>query len=135
MFIKLNKRNGQTTAEYAILIALVVGAAMAMQVYVKRGLNSRIKDAVDHTGAGGVVGGQQLSFTQEGQYEPYYMNQAGQSSNVGVKREQLHNPGSVDRDLVEDEVARASRSTVTGWGAVGEGELATPEIDDPNPVN
>ena len=38
---------GQSTAEYAIVIGLVIAAAVAMQVYVKRGLQGKIKDATD----------------------------------------------------------------------------------------
>jgi len=39
----LNKK-GQNTAEYAILIALVVAAAVGMQTYVKRGVQARMRD-------------------------------------------------------------------------------------------
>jgi hypothetical protein len=131
MFIQLNKRSGQTTAEYAILIGLVVGAAMAMQVYVKRGLNGRIREAVDHTGVGGAVGGEQLVFSGK-QYEPYYNNQAGQSGNVSVKEETLANPGNVTRNLKDDEVGRAARVTRTGWGA--DTSIVAPALDDPDPI-
>lgn len=40
-------RRGQNTAEYAILIGLVVAAAIGMQTYVKRGLQAKAKDAGD----------------------------------------------------------------------------------------
>lgn len=42
----LNKK-GQNTAEYAILIALVIAAAVGMQTYVKRGWQGRMKDTSD----------------------------------------------------------------------------------------
>jgi hypothetical protein len=71
MFIRMNKSRAQTTAEYAILFAIVVGAFIAMQVYIKRGLQGRIKDVVDTRGSGGNVGGSTLTFNT-GQYEPYY---------------------------------------------------------------
>jgi uncharacterized protein (UPF0333 family) len=64
-------RKGQNVLEYSILIALVVGAAIAMQTYVKRGLQGRVKNAVDHVGQGQDVAGQVLTFTGD-QYEPYY---------------------------------------------------------------
>ena len=44
--LRFNKR-AQSTAEYAIVIALVIGAVVAMQVYVRRGLQARMKGAVD----------------------------------------------------------------------------------------
>jgi len=40
-------RKGQNTAEYAIVIALVIAAALAMQTYVKRGVQGRVHDASD----------------------------------------------------------------------------------------
>jgi hypothetical protein len=61
-------RKGQSTAEYAIVIGLVIAAAVAMQVYVKRGIQGKMKDASDYvdSDASGVVGTTK-------QYEPNYM--------------------------------------------------------------
>ncbi len=41
MFIK---RNAQTFQEYVILLAIVVSAFVAMQVYMKRGVQGRLRD-------------------------------------------------------------------------------------------
>jgi len=49
MFIYLNKR-GQSTLEYGIVIAIVVAALIAMQVYIKRGVQGRLKQASDDIG-------------------------------------------------------------------------------------
>lgn len=49
MFIRLNKR-AQSTLEYAVIIAVVVAGLIAMQAYVKRGLQGKIKDATDDIG-------------------------------------------------------------------------------------
>ena len=46
----LIKRKAQSTLEYALIIAVVVGALVAMQVYVKRGLQGRYKSAADDMG-------------------------------------------------------------------------------------
>jgi hypothetical protein len=46
IMLRFDKR-AQSTAEYAIVIALVIGAVVAMQVYVRRGLQARMKGAVD----------------------------------------------------------------------------------------
>ena len=45
--MRLFSKRAQTTAEYAILIGLVVGALVAIQTYVKRGVQGRFKDASD----------------------------------------------------------------------------------------
>lgn len=69
MFEKIQKKNrkGQQTAEYALLIALVVGAVIAMQTYVQRAFQAKTRDAslfmVNNTS--------NIGTTQ--QYEPYYL--------------------------------------------------------------
>jgi hypothetical protein len=70
MFRKFRNKKAQNTAEYAILIALVIGAVVAMQTYAQRALQGRVRDASiymrDKTNAEG------LGNTS--QYEPYYTN-------------------------------------------------------------
>ena len=44
---KRTKGRGQSTAEYAIVIAIVLGAAIAMQTYVRRSLQDRVADGSD----------------------------------------------------------------------------------------
>jgi hypothetical protein len=67
--------------EYAVLLSIVVGALVAMQVYVKRGLQGRVRDLAD-----------QISPTQyeAGQTESQYMTvQSGtvsESYNQGISR-------------------------------------------------
>ena len=41
-------KKGQVTAEYAILFALVVAAAMGVQTYVKKSLQARVYDATEY---------------------------------------------------------------------------------------
>ena len=69
MFKKLNQKNkkGQNTAEYALLISLVVAAIIAMQTYAQRTLQARIRDASLYL----TTQTTQLGTTQ--QYEPYYL--------------------------------------------------------------
>ena len=102
MFKRLGKR-GQTTAEYAILIALVVAAAMAMQIYVKRGLQGRVKDVVDHTGTGGEVGteGDMLSFSGR-QYEPYYLESTASTTQAATNTENIADGGVTSRGSTTD---------------------------------
>ncbi len=47
---RLKNRRGQSTLEYAILIAVIVGGLLAMQVYVKRGMQGRLRSAADDIG-------------------------------------------------------------------------------------
>jgi len=50
MFISLKNRKGQSTLEYAILIGIVVGALITMQIYVKRGIQGKLRSASDDIG-------------------------------------------------------------------------------------
>lgn len=45
--MRILRKKGQNTAEYAILIGLVIAAVIAMQTYAKRGLQGRVYDASD----------------------------------------------------------------------------------------
>lgn len=58
-------RKGQSTMEYAIVIGLVIAAAVGMQIYVKRGLQGKIRDATDIKASG-------ASWMTGDQYEPNY---------------------------------------------------------------
>ena len=71
MFKKLMKnKKAQQTAEYALLISLVVAAIIAMQTYAQRTIQARIRDAAVHM-TNGTAELRELGTTQ--QYEPYYL--------------------------------------------------------------
>lgn len=44
------KRYGQSTLEYAILIAVIVAGLIGMQAYVKRGMQGRLESAANDIG-------------------------------------------------------------------------------------
>lgn len=46
----LNRKKGQSTLEYAILIVIIIGALLTLQVYIKRGIQGRLKSATDDVG-------------------------------------------------------------------------------------
>ncbi len=47
----LRKLKGQSTLEYAMIIAVVVGAILAMQIYLRRGVQGKLRESVDSVGA------------------------------------------------------------------------------------
>lgn len=67
MLIRMKK--SQSTLEYALLIAVVVGAFLGMQVYVKRGIQGRLKATADDMGEqyspGETIGTLQVSVDTE----------------------------------------------------------------------
>ncbi len=77
MFKTLMKnKKGQNTAEYALLIALVVAGIIAMQQYAQRALQARVRDASVYMKT------QTNTIGVSVQYEPYY-----QQSNYDVTRD------------------------------------------------
>lgn len=102
----------QTTLEYAIILTLVVGAVAAMQLYVKRGLNSRIRDAVDHTGKAEDIGGADFQFAGD-QYEPYYLSSSASTNQQASNTENMATGGSVTRG--SSSTTTATQSQTMGW--------------------
>lgn len=47
----LRKQKGQSVLEYAMIIAVVVAGLIAMQVYMKRGVQGKLRSSVDDIGA------------------------------------------------------------------------------------
>ncbi len=46
----LNQKRGQSTLEYAVLAVVIIGALLTVQVYIKRGVQGRLKTAADDIG-------------------------------------------------------------------------------------
>ena len=69
-----NRIKGQSTAEYAILIALVVAAVIAMQTYAKRALQGRIRDASLYMQNQIRSADTTTNRFNTIQYEPYYLS-------------------------------------------------------------
>ena len=72
-----HSKKGQSTAEYAIVIGLVLAAAVAMQTFVKRGMQGKFKKAVDNFSS--ATGG------STGQYEPYYIQSDFEADTAAYK--------------------------------------------------
>lgn len=108
--LRLN-RKAQSVAEYVIVLGLIVAAVVAMQTYVKRGFQGRVKEAVDYvenTDKPGVV-----TFSG-GQYEPYYLGSSFNSDRDSDETENLLTDGAVTRDIKE----KSTRSGSQTIGAV-----------------
>ncbi len=86
MFRKLVKnKKAQSTAEYAILISLVVAGIIAMQTYAQRALQARVRDAAMYL----VNGTSDLGNTS--QYEPYYLTTNYEITRVSDETQTLSN--------------------------------------------
>ena len=45
-------KRGQSTLEYFVLAAVIIAGLVAMQVYIKRGMQGRLRDSADNMGQG-----------------------------------------------------------------------------------
>ena len=100
---------GQSTAEYAVLISIVIAAAVGMQVYLKRGLQARYKVVSDRLTAGGAgqqIGGVNLQHRAD-QYEPYYASQDVGTSQDRTEGEEFTADGTLVRS-VQDTTKRGA---------------------------
>lgn len=62
----MRRVKAQSTSEYSICVVVIILAVVAMQMYVKRGLQGRYADVVDFTTT------QAKAYHQ---YEPYYQKE------------------------------------------------------------
>jgi len=99
------KNKAQSTAEYAIVIGLVIAAVVAMQIYVRRGIQAKIKDAVDYNDP-------QATMLSGQPYEPDYTGSNMTSTSDTHETEKVAFGGSVNRVINED--AGGDVSTRTG---------------------
>jgi len=101
----LKNRKAQNTAEYALLIALVVAGVIAMQTYAQRAMQARIHDASVYMAT------QSAPIGGNVQYEPYYMQ-----SNYSVNSESVENKrlgqGLVGADSDSNRARTGSQSTL-----------------------
>jgi uncharacterized protein (UPF0333 family) len=100
MFKKLIKnKKAQNTAEYAILISLVVAGIIAMQTYAQRALQARVRDAAVYlhnatTNLGGTI-----------QYEPYYLE-----TSYEVTRDTIEFQTLLGNETTESEDSSSNRA-------------------------
>lgn len=97
----IKNKKAQNTAEYAILISLVVAGIIAMQTYAQRALQARVKDASAFMTAVNLEG---LGNTS--QYEPYYLSSEYNSTREDTATKQLGS-GLVAKNL-DAEATRAA---------------------------
>jgi Flp pilus assembly pilin Flp len=110
-------KKGQSTAEYAIVIGLVIAAVVAMQTYVKRGIQGKMRDASD---APIVVDGLTTDNTMYGmdtvdkQFEPTYTSGTDlTSTREGTQYTAVSAGGGVERGISGSDVSNRTGNQIT----------------------
>ncbi|MDP8213457.1 MAG: hypothetical protein P9X22_09275 [Candidatus Zapsychrus exili] len=113
----IKNKKAQNTAEYAILISLVVAGIVAMQTYAQRALQARVYSAsellstsANSTEAAG------WSLGEEKQYEPYYLNQSYDVTSEDQERRSLGNQ-DVSMDTASNRTRQTGGYQNTMWNA------------------
>jgi len=124
MKINIFGKKGQNTAEYAIVIALVIAAAIAMQTYVKRGIQGRVHDASDRyidkiagTTDWDGIGGNRTVATARKQYEPEKLStQSTQTTIADTETSTMTQGGTVTRESTQKTKQVGEAEAGTGKG-------------------
>ena len=114
----LNQKRGQSTLEYAVLIVVIIGALLTIQVYIKRGVQGRLKSAADDIG-------DQYSDGNMNSIKTTFRNSATNETNIGG-----NSSSRIDR--VGGEITNTTENSVIintaqeFWGSQSATQNATP---------
>ena len=106
MWRRLYDRKGQSTGEYALVFAIILGAIIAMQTYVKRAIQGRVKSGADFMARETADIGMGEGLGAATQYDPYYYtSDYNVSRDSEIKAE--YTDGQSYTEVVQDDTARA----------------------------
>lgn len=98
----LGKRKGQSTVEYALIVGVIVASLVAMQTYVKRGLQARYRDGVSF------LASETSELGTTNQYEPYYVDSSYDASQERNVDENVAQRGQTTRTINQEQRIRAA---------------------------
>jgi hypothetical protein len=117
MWRRLYNRKGQSTGEYALVFAIILGAIVAMQTYVKRGIQGRVKAGTDY------MARETMDIGPVTQFDPYYY-ESDYVTARDSEQEQTYTAGAAGMTS-EDESTRESGGVTiynrAEWQDVNEG--------------
>ena len=107
------RRRGQSTLEYAVIIAVVIAALIAIQTYVKRGVQGKLRSSVDSIGQQYSAGSTTSTYTTN-QIGPMVTNETfgltGTTFNQGVSRYEIITPANVSRSATGANAEKVTRN-------------------------
>jgi uncharacterized protein (UPF0333 family) len=97
----LSKHKAQSTLEFAVLIAIVVVALLTMQLYMKRGIQGKIREGADEMGS---------------QFSPGQMTSVRTSSTAQYATEDITNTdGTSNSTYLDDRVVTREANTALNY--------------------
>ncbi len=111
MFIYLNKK-AQSTAEYVIVLGLIVGAVVAMRAFVTKGLQGRLRDATNYV-ENPTIGNVTTNIFTGAQYDPYYLGSDFDTEQRANESENITTAGGdITRTTTEEFSNRTGNQTI-----------------------
>jgi len=112
------RRRAQSTLEYAVVVAVVVGALLAMQYYMKRGVQGKLRESTDSIGEQYSAGNMTSKYSTEQLAEMKTKETFGLSDSLGyakgttegISHYKIVTAAGVDRSALSD--ADAEKITV-----------------------
>jgi hypothetical protein len=105
--------SGQSTAEYAFVLGTVLLGLVAMQVYIRRGLNAKIKDSSDSAIA---IMYKQLKKTapvaKDLQYEPNYSSSKYTVTQDTTRKDVVGPGGVAKKEGIVETTTRTGSQTI-----------------------
>ena len=102
------RNRGQSTLEYAILIIIIIGALLSIQVYIKRGIQGRLKSATDDIGDQFSVGNTNVTKTR------FVNSVTFETFNKGVSKSSLIEQDEITRETLSSNILDVNREF---WGS------------------
>ena len=97
MLTRLRDKRGQNTLEYAVIIVVVVAGLLAMQTYIKRGMQGKLRSSTDSIGE---------------QYSPGITTGTYTTNTGSTSAEVITNAGVTTTDVTRGTQTRTGSETV-----------------------
>jgi hypothetical protein len=99
----INQKRAQSTLEYAVLIIVIIGALLSIQVYLKRGVQGRLKSAADD------IGDQYSSGNTNVLKSVHTRSSTHDSYSAGVSNSILTGPGESTNTVERSQIANVDQ--------------------------
>ena len=99
----LRKKRGQSTLEYALIIAMVIAALLVLQNYMRRGVTGRLKASTDEIGR---------QFDTTGNFTTAYKLESNGMTTTTEERA----PGGIINTSIANNSETVTRSEYETWG-------------------
>ncbi len=106
----LKRSKGQSTLEYALIIAVVVGALLAMQSYMKRGVQGKLREATDDVGSQYSAGNVTAKYITQQSTDKQTVETVGVGTTAGARTTSVQSPATVTTTAEGDNAEKITKT-------------------------